>query len=85
MDCSAAGHRLSVGVTATEEHKTQDGAEVTQWVAETTQNFITFMDSLKLKQRAKDQLHPLLSELMTSYNRFKDSQSWEGRGRILFW
>lgn len=37
MDCSAAAHRLDVGLTATEEHKSSDGAEVTQWVAETTQ------------------------------------------------
>lgn len=37
MDTPAAAHRLSVGVTATEEHKSQDGAEITQWVAETTQ------------------------------------------------
>lgn len=43
------------------------------------------MDALKLNQRAKDQLHPLLSELMASYTRFKNSQEWLGRGKLLGW
>lgn len=49
------------------------------------QGFITVMDALKLKLRAKDQLHPLLSELMTGYTRFKASNEWEGRPKILHW
>lgn len=107
MDCSAAAHRLEIGLTATEEHKAADGAESTQWVAETTQvrlpscfdlsfapltgnvpmcqTFITIMDALKLKQHAKDQLHPLLAELMSSYSRFKDSSEWEGRPKLVHW
>ena len=49
------------------------------------QNFITFMDALKLKLRAKDQLHPLLTELMQSYARFSRSNEWSGRPKILHW
>lgn len=49
------------------------------------QSFITFMDALKLNLRAKDQLHPFLTELMSGYSRFKGSQEWEGRGKILHW
>ena len=49
------------------------------------QNFITFMDALKLKLRAKDQLHPLLTELMQSYARFSRSNDWAGRPKILNW
>lgn len=37
MDCGAAAHRLEVGVPATVEHSSEDGAEITKWVAETTQ------------------------------------------------
>lgn len=48
-------------------------------------SFITFMDALKLNLKAKDQLHPFLTELMSSYSRFKGSQEWEGRGKILHW
>ena len=43
------------------------------------------MDALKLNLKAKDQLHPFLTELMSGYSRFKGSQEWEGRGKILHW
>ncbi|EIW69936.1 hypothetical protein TREMEDRAFT_68381 [Tremella mesenterica DSM 1558] len=88
MDHPAALHRLTVGVPATVEHSTEaseGGAEMGKWVAETTQSFITFMDALKLNLRAKDQLHPFLTELMSGYSRFKGSQEWEGRAKILHW
>lgn len=42
------------------------------------------MDALKLNYKAKDQLHPLLSELMTSLNKVT-SQDFEGRGKIVQW
>ncbi|KAG8949448.1 Vacuolar protein-sorting-associated protein 28 [Tulasnella sp. 424] len=85
MDNPAALHRLKVGVPATVEHATEQGAETAKWVAETTQSFITFMDALKLRLRAKDQLHPLLQELMTGYSKFKASAEWEGRAKIVQW
>ncbi|BGP57406.1 hypothetical protein JCM8202_001979 [Rhodotorula sphaerocarpa] len=130
LDCTAAAHRLRVGVPATEEHRGardghhhhhggdghpaggrgstpnhQDGssgndsAETAKTVAETTQNFITFMDALKLRLRAKDQLHPLLTDLMQSYSRFcslsasgagagadeSNAPEWEGRPKMLQW
>ena len=43
------------------------------------------MDALKLRLRAKDQLHPLLQDLMTGYARFKGSKDWEGRSRLVGW
>jgi ESCRT-I complex subunit VPS28 len=43
------------------------------------------MDALKLRLRAKDQLHPILQELMTGYARFKGSKDWEGRSRLVGW
>ena len=88
MDHPAALHRLNVGVPATVEHASEaddGGTETGKWVAETTQSFITFMDALKLNLRAKDQLHPFLTELMSGYSRFKGSQEWEGRAKILHW
>lgn len=36
MQVDAAVHRLQTGITATEEHKSPQGLEITQWVAETT-------------------------------------------------
>ncbi|KAG6872970.1 hypothetical protein C0995_004509 [Termitomyces sp. Mi166 len=85
MDHPAALHRLKVGVPATVEHSSEAGPETGKWVAETTQNFITFMDALKLRLRAKDQLHPILQELVTGYARFKGSKDWEGRSRMISW
>ncbi|KAB5596188.1 Vacuolar protein sorting-associated protein 28 [Ceratobasidium theobromae] len=87
MDHPAALHRVQVGVPATIEHSSeqQGSSETAKWVAETTQSFITFMDALNLRLRAKDQLHPRLQELMTGYARFKDSAKWEGRGKIVSW
>jgi ESCRT-I complex subunit VPS28 len=38
-------------------------------VAETVQNFITAMDAIKLEQRAVDELHPLISDLLNALNR----------------
>jgi len=49
------------------------------------QSFINFMDAIKLKYRAKDQLYPMLQELMTGYARFKGSKDWEGRGKMVSW
>ncbi|KAN0076802.1 Vacuolar protein sorting-associated [Tylopilus felleus] len=85
MDTPAALHRIQVGVPATVEHSSEAGPETGKWIAETTQNFITFMDALKLRLRAKDQLHPILQELVTGYARFKGSKDWEGRSRMVSW
>ncbi|UZJ57458.1 hypothetical protein CBS101457_006778 [Exobasidium rhododendri] len=96
MDHAAASYRLRVGVPATVEHasaaSSQSSSERAKWVAETTQGFITFMDALKLKLRAKDQLHPLLSDLMSSYSRFANDSAGnehspmnQGRAKVLHW
>ncbi|KAH9024894.1 VPS28 protein-domain-containing protein [Lactarius hengduanensis] len=84
MDHPAALHRLEVGVPATVEHSSEAGPETGKWVAETTQ-FHHFMDALKLRLRAKDQLHPILQELVTGYARFKGSKDWEGRSKMVGW
>jgi len=85
MDNPAALHRIKVGVPATVEHSSEAGPETGKWIAETTESFITFMDGLRLKMRAKDQLHPMMQVLMTGYARFKGSKDWEGRSRMVSW
>ncbi|KAK7441712.1 Vacuolar protein-sorting-associated protein 28 [Stygiomarasmius scandens] len=89
MDFPAALQRIKVGVPATVEHPAESsigsGPEGAKWVAETTQAFITFLDALKLNFRAKDQLHPLLQELVTGYARFPASKEWEGRSKLVGW
>lgn len=90
MDHPAAAHRLALGIPATIEH---GGNETTgpasqgvgaQIVAETTQNFITLMDALKLQMRAKDQLHPLLSDVLSAYTK-AGTNSGESREKLLEW
>lgn len=52
-------------------------------ILEATQEFITFFDALKLGFLSKDQLHPLLSEVIQSANRVTDN--FEDRGKIVQW
>jgi len=92
MDHPAASHRLSIGVPATVEHASssnpsQSGSERAKKVAECTQSFITFMDALKLRLRAKDQLHPLLSEVISGWDKSggASGDGGEGRGKLLGW
>lgn len=53
-------------------------------ILEATQDFITFLDALKLGIVAKDQLHPLLSDVIQSVNRVA-TQDFDGRGKIVQW
>ena len=53
-------------------------------ILEATQDFITFLDALKLGLLAKDQLHPLLSDVIKSINKVTH-QDFEGRGKIVKW
>jgi len=59
------------------------GASVQQTIA-ATENFITFLDALKLGISSKDQLHPLLSEVITTVNKVTEAD-FEGRGNIIKW
>jgi len=50
------------------------------------QNFITLMDSLKLGQRAVDELHPPLVELVDSVNRVPSLPAeHDSRTRTMTW
>lgn len=48
-------------------------------ILEATQDFITFLDALKLGLFAKDSLHPLLSDVIQSVNKVTD-RDFDGRG-----
>jgi ESCRT-I complex subunit VPS28 len=52
--------------------------------AEAAQNFITFLDALRLNFKAKDTLHPLLSDVITSANAVT-TQGFDGREKIVQW
>ncbi|CAJ0758321.1 19314_t:CDS:2 [Entrophospora sp. SA101] len=80
---------VNIGVPATVEHSTgagHDPSNSAQNVAETVQNFITVMDVLKLRIRAVDEIHPLLSNLMQSLNKMTSlPPEFEGKAKIRNW
>ncbi|KAI9172229.1 Vacuolar protein sorting-associated protein [Paramyrothecium foliicola] len=53
-------------------------------ILEATQEFITFLDAVKLGLLSKDQLHPLLSDVIQSVHRVTD-KDFENRGKIVQW
>jgi ESCRT-I complex subunit VPS28 len=53
-------------------------------ILEATQEFITFLDAVKLGLLSKDQLHPLLSDVIQSVNKVTD-KDFENRGKIVQW
>lgn len=53
-------------------------------ILEATQDFITFLDALRLGLLAKDQLHPLLTDVIQSVNKVTD-RDFESRGKIIQW
>ncbi|KAI1867636.1 hypothetical protein JX265_007438 [Neoarthrinium moseri] len=53
-------------------------------ILEATQDFITFLDALRLGLLAKDQLHPLLTDVIQSVNKVTD-RDFENRGKIIQW
>ena len=49
-----------------------------------TENFITFLDALRLNLVSKSSLHPLLTDVIQSVNKVTD-QDFEHRGKIIQW
>ncbi|KAI8049691.1 vacuolar protein sorting-associated [Syncephalis plumigaleata] len=90
LNCPAAAHRLLVtGVPATIEHAATRGSgsdNTPRQVAETTKDFITLSDALKMDLRAADSLHPLLSDLMQSLTSTSALTSdFPGKEKLLTW
>ena len=52
-------------------------------IAEATGAFITLMDAIKLNYNTKEQLHPLLTDIVTATN--KVFENYEGRPKLVQW
>lgn len=83
---------MGVGVPSTVEHslKGLSSANASQQdqrkhVAEATQHFITLMDALRLGRTAKDELQPLLNDLVTSLADISGLGDFEGKSKIITW
>ncbi|TWU76339.1 Vacuolar protein-sorting-associated protein 28 [Metarhizium rileyi] len=94
LQAPRATERLRVGmpsttVTASSSAPGQQASSATNntsgvLILEATQEFITFLDAVKLGMLSKDQLHPLLSDVIQSVNRVTD-QDFDSRGKIVQW
>ncbi|CAN6674799.1 vacuolar protein sorting-associated protein 28 [Trichomonascus vanleenenianus] len=79
-----SSHARAMASPAAAEQSSGSGGISAKAVAEATGNFITTMDGLKLNFKAKDQLHPLLGDLVMSLNKVT-SEDFEGRGKLVQW
>ena len=91
MEVPRATERIRIGLPSTvtaPSHNTattnNSGGTNGTLILEATQDFITFLDALKLGLLAKDQLHPLLSDVIQSVNKVTD-RDFENRGKIVQW
>lgn len=93
IECPRAKERLRVGLTADEVITVQKAAPGStapvgtlsgSLILAATENFITFLDALRLNMVSKTALHPLLSDVIQSVNKVTD-QDFEHRGKIIQW
>ncbi|EHY57199.1 Vacuolar protein-sorting-associated protein 28 [Exophiala dermatitidis] len=94
IECPRAKERLRVGLTADEVLTVQKAAPGStaapagtasgSLILAATENFITFLDALRLNMVSKSALHPLLSDVIQSVNKVTD-QDFEHRGKIIQW
>jgi len=92
IECPRATERIRVGIPSTVEHSSHgpaasngagSGASTTLIVT-ATENFITFLDALKIGMVSKDALHPLLGDVIQSVNKVTD-RDFANRGKIIQW
>jgi len=97
LECPRATERLRIGLPATVEQASHGapaasnaatgvggGSASGSLILAATENFITFLDALKLNMLSKDALHPLLSEVIQSVNKVTDGD-FDNRGKIIQW
>ncbi|KAK9775430.1 putative ESCRT-1 complex, Vps28 subunit [Seiridium cardinale] len=93
LEVPRATERLKVGMPSTAVNASAGSAPAPTsstsnksgaLILEATQDFITFLDALRLGLLAKDQLHPLLTDVIQSVNKVTD-RDFENRGKIIQW
>jgi ESCRT-I complex subunit VPS28 len=65
-------------------HNSSAGVASSRSIVDATENFITFLDALKLNMSSKETLHPLLSDVIQSVNKVTD-RDFDHRGKIIQW
>ncbi|KAI3403122.2 VPS28 [Candida oxycetoniae] len=100
LNCPQAMRRLISGVPSTIEHISENSSTAAtnstsgngngnsanaRLIAEITGNFITCMDAIKLNYKTRDQLHPLLSELVVNLNELNENMEVAGKSKLVNW
>ena len=60
------------------------GGPSTSLIVAATENFITFIDALRINMTSKDTLHPLLGDVIQSVNKVTN-EDFANRGKIIQW
>lgn len=92
IQCPRAADTLRAGLPRTETYAPQASAASAapaagpsgSLILAATENFITFLDALKLNYVSKSTLHPLLSDVIQTVNKVTD-KDFEHRGKIIQW
>ncbi|OAL38871.1 hypothetical protein AYO20_01622 [Fonsecaea nubica] len=93
IECPRAKERLKIGLSSVETitvAKAAPGSTAPQGnlsgslILVATENFITFLDALRLNMVSKTALHPLLSDVIQSVNKVTE-QDFDHRGKIIQW
>ncbi|KAI4216635.1 MAG: hypothetical protein LQ351_001124 [Letrouitia transgressa] len=96
IECPRATERLRVNLPvtiaepSTSQHRSSNSSPQPRQAATgsqillATENFITFLDALRLNMLSKDALHPLLSEVIQAVN-LVTTADFENRGKIISW
>ena len=88
MECPRATERLKIGLPATVEQPSVNlsttGSAAGKDISAATENFINFLDALELGMLAKNDLHPLLADVIQSVNKVTD-RDFDGRAKIVQW
>ncbi|ERF73396.1 hypothetical protein EPUS_08539 [Endocarpon pusillum Z07020] len=92
IECPRATERIRIGMPSTVEQPSHNpnnsaagaGAASSRLIVDATENFITFLDALKLNMSSKETLHPLLSDVIQSVNKVTE-RDFDHRGKIIQW
>jgi ESCRT-I complex subunit VPS28 len=92
IECPRAAERIRVGIPSTVEQASHGPAASagmgsgasTSLIVAATENFITFIDAVRLGWISKDTLHPLLGEVIQAVNKVTN-EDFANRGKIIQW
>lgn len=87
MEVPRATERIRIGLPSTvvAAPSTNSAPKLNgESIVDATSDFITFLDALRMNLTAKDELHPLLTDVIQSVNKVTN-QDFDSRSKIVQW